>query len=243
MARKSTTKPKQYRDVIVIGAGASGLMAAISAARAGASVVVLNHNAVPGKKLLSTGNGKCNFTNEVQDISCYHSDDPDLVAAALEQFSKEDVIAFFEDMGIYATEKNGCYYPMSGQAQTIQEALLAELEHFHVDILNNVQITDVGVNDGIFHAGLKPEGFESRKCILATGGKSAPKTGSDGSGYVYALGMGHTLAAPLPALVPLLSKERWLRRTAGVRCDAAVTLMIDGEKAGSDRGGLGFQEG
>ncbi len=243
MPRKSSTKPKQYRDVIVIGAGASGLMAAISAARAGASVVILNHNAEPGKKILATGNGKCNFTNEVQDPSCYNSDDPDLVAGALERFSKDDAIAFFEDMGIYSTEKNGYYYPMSFQARTIQEALLAEIEHFHVNILNNVQITNVNVDDGIFHVGLKPEGFESRNLILATGGKAAPKTGSDGSGYVYAIGMGHTLINPLPALVPLISNERWMRRTAGVRCDATVTLMIDDEEAGSERGELQFAEG
>ncbi len=243
MARKNTPKTNYYRDVIVIGAGASGLMAAITAARAGASVLVLNHNSVPGKKILSTGNGKCNFTNAVQNTDCYRSDAPDLVAAALEAFSWKDTVSFFEEIGVYAMEKNGYYYPMSGQAAVIREALLDEAKHLHVEILNDIAITDVSPQGGIFHIEMRPEEYEARRCILATGGKSAPKTGSDGSGYIYAVGMGHTLLSPLPALVPLLSKERWLRRTAGVRCDGKVSLMIDGEEVASDRGEIQFAEG
>ncbi len=243
MARKNTTKSNRYRDLIVVGAGASGLMAAITAARSGASVVVLNHHADPGRKILSTGNGKCNFTNEVQEIRCYHSDDPDLVSRSLERFSWKDTIAFFEELGVYAKQKNGYYYPLSEQASTIRNALLDEAEHLHVEIVNEVNIADVSCEDGIFFVEMKPESYEARRCILATGGKAAPKTGSDGTGYVYAVGMGHTLISPLPALVPLTSKERWLRRMNGVRCDGSIVLLIDGQEAASERGELQFADG
>lgn len=92
---KDTDQKNREADVIVVGAGASGLMAAISAAESGASVMVLDHNAVSGKKILSTGNGKCNFTNERQEPDCYRSDDPALVMRALEQFSWEEAVSFF----------------------------------------------------------------------------------------------------------------------------------------------------
>ncbi len=242
MAGKKPSGSKREKDVIVIGAGASGLMAAIMSARSGASVAVLNHNSEPGKKILSTGNGKCNFTNAVQEPGCYRSDDPELVAEALEQFSWRDSIVFFEELGVFSMQKNGYYYPLSGQARTIRDALLEEAEHLHVEIVNDLAISDVTFDGGSFFAETQAETYRAHRCILAAGGKSAPKTGSDGSGYAYAVGMGHTLISPLPALVPLLSKERWLRRTAGVRCDGSVTLRIDGREAAFDRGEIQFTE-
>lgn len=228
--------------MIVIGAGASGLMSAIAAARSGSSVAVLNHNSMPGKKILSTGNGKCNFTNEVQDPDCYRSDDPDLVATALKEFSWKDTIAFFEELGIYSKSRNGYYYPLSGQASSIREALMAELDHLRVEIENDIEITDVSFDSGIFHVEMRSEGYEARRCILATGGKAAPKTGSDGSGYIFAIGLGHKVINPQPALVPLISRERWIRRTSGVRCDGSVTLFVDGKESASDRGELQFTD-
>ncbi len=242
MPRKNSSMSNQYRDVIVIGAGASGLMAAIAAASEGASVLVLNHHSVPGKKILSTGNGRCNFTNSFQDPSCYRSDDPALLDDAFGQFSSADTIAFFEKIGVYAKERDGYYYPLSSQASTIREALLEEAEHKGVEIQNDIDISDVTVENGVFHIAMRTDEFDTRKCILATGGKAAPKTGSDGSGYLYAMGLGHSVQNPLPALVPLTSKEKWLRRTAGVRCDGSVALYVDGEEVSSDRGELQFTE-
>ncbi len=243
MDDNNTADSGHYRDVIVIGAGASGLMAAVTAARIGASVAVLNHNAVPGKKILSTGNGKCNFTNEVQKPECYRSDDPDLVAEALARFSRREAVAFFEGLGVLSKEKNGYYYPLSGQALSIRDALLSEAGHLHVEIINDASIKALKHDGGSFRIEGEPENFYTRRCVLAAGGRSAPKTGSDGSGYAYAVSLGHTLVPPLPALVPLLSGERWLRRMAGVRCDGSVTLYIDGSEAASDRGELQFTDG
>ncbi len=225
-------------DVIVIGAGASGLMAAIAAAESGASVMVLDHNAVSGKKILSTGNGKCNFTNERQEPDCYRSDDPALVMRALGQFSWEDTVTFFERLGVCSKAKNGYYYPRSGQASAIRDALIAETRRLHIRIFNKVEITDIQKDGNSFVIRTKSELYSAGRCILAAGGIAAPKTGSDGSGYRYAKQLGHTIIRPLPALVPLVSDENWLSLTAGVRCDAGVTLYINGEKQTEDTGEL-----
>ncbi len=226
----------QKCDVIVIGGGASGLMAAISAAEKGAAVTILNHHPVPGKKLLSTGNGKCNFTNQKQGIEYYRSDDPAFVMRAIEQFGWEDSVDFFRELGVYAKSRDGYYYPRSGQASTIRNALLLEAERLHVRILNEIDIQRIRKNDTVFLIQTRNGRYTARRCILATGGKAAPKTGSDGSGYLYAIQMGHRICDPLPALVPMISGARWLRETAGVRCDGKISLFVDGELTASDTG-------
>ncbi len=115
--------------------------------------------------------------------------------------------------------------------------------HLNIEILNDIEITGVISRGDSFEVDMRTESLRSGKCILATGGTAAPATGSDGSGYAYAVGLGHSLIKPLPALVPLYSGERWLRRTAGVRCDGSVTLLIEGKEAASDRGELQFADG
>lgn len=225
-------------DVIVIGGGASGLMSAIFAARAGADVIILDHHSVSGKKILSTGNGKCNYTNQMQGSSCYRCSDPAFVMHALEKFSAEDTVTFFRELGVLSKTKNGYYYPRNGQASTIRDALLMEAERLHIRICNEISIRNIKKNDSRFIIQTKNGSYSAVHCILATGGKAAPKTGSDGSGYIYAMQLGHTVSDPLPALVPLLSNERWLKDTVGVRCDASVTLLVDGKETVSDLGEL-----
>lgn len=239
MAKKTDAKKS---DVIVIGGGASGLMAAITAAENGASVTVLDHHPTPGKKLLSTGNGKCNFTNQKQECECYRSDDPAFVMRALKQFGSEDAIAFFQELGVYAKSRNGYYYPRSGQASTIRTALLLEAERLHVHLNSETEIQRIRKKDGFFWIQTRNGRFAAPACVLATGGKAAPKTGSDGSGYLYAIQMGHSIIDPLPALVPLISGERWLKETAGVRCDGKVSLFVGGEFAASDSGEIQMTE-
>ena len=126
-------KQKTY-DVIVVGGGAAGLMAAIHAASGGAHTVILDHHEVSGKKILATGNGKCNFTNLMQGESYYRCDTPAFVLHILEQFSAEDTIAFFRELGVMTRDRQGYCYPRSGQASAIRNALLRKAEKLGIEI-------------------------------------------------------------------------------------------------------------
>lgn len=235
---KKINVPEQPSDLIVIGAGASGLMAAVTAARMGCRVLVLEHNSSPAKKILATGNGRCNFTNAEQSMSYYHCSDGDFIVPALEGFTYHDCIRFFEGVGVLPKNQDGYVYPRSGQASAIRGALISEAERLHLGLMMDVGIREIQNKDGQFIIKTKTGDFFSESCILATGGKAAPKTGSDGSGYIYATKIGHQINTPLPALVPLISDADWLSLTSGVRCRAEVTAIIDNHEAASDLGEL-----
>lgn len=117
-----------------------------------------------------------------------------------------------------------------------------EAERLHIRIVSEIDVQRIRKNDTSFVIQTRNGKYMARNCILATGGNAAPKTGSDGSGYLYAIQMGHTIQEPLPALVPLVSGERWLKNTAGVRCDGTVSLLIDHEIAASDSGEIQMTE-
>ena len=118
------SKHTERIGVVVVGGGAAGLGAAIMAARNGAKVLILEHNEVPGKKILATGNGKCNYTNKVQGVDKYYGQNPAFVAPVFEQFGLEETLQFFKELGIYPKERNGGYYPQSEQATAIRDVLL-----------------------------------------------------------------------------------------------------------------------
>lgn len=229
-------------DVIVVGGGASGMMAAIAAAKQGCRVCILEHKEMPGKKILATGNGRCNFTNLVQGCDCYRGSAPAFALPALEQFSAEDVKAFFSDLGILTTDKNGYCYPRTMQASCIRNALLRALKRFHILILCDVGIRKIHQTSSGFRIETKTGDFLTKTCILAAGGMAFPKSGSDGSGYIYAKQLGHTCVDPLPALVPLLAQAFWLKQTAGVRAEASVTLYVNDKCVDTDTGEVQFTD-
>lgn len=222
--------------VIIIGGGASGLMAAITAARGGAKVTVLEHQNQVGKKILVTGNGRCNFTNTNQDLSHYHSESLLNMAIALKQFNCQDTVKFFKDLGIFSKNRNGYLYPHSDAASAVLEVLRMECEHLKVKIACQIEVESIEKCDGIFKVHTPGWTYEAEKLILATGSKAAPATGSDGSGYTLAKNFGHTVIEPYPALVQLLSKEKCLNALAGLRIDARAILFTDEKPVISNRG-------
>lgn len=244
---------KRVYDTAVIGAGASGIMAAVTAARLGADVVLLEHMEQPAKKLLATGNGKCNYTNADLGIGHYYCEEPEFVRTVLEQFSYADTVRFFEELGIRPVHKNGtCVYPESEQAVSVKNALLAEAKRLDIPLLLSVGIRrihklchqEIGgkMEREIFCIETKKDVLFSRTCILATGGKAAKKTGSDGSGYVYARQLGHTVRQPHPALVALFADFQAWKLPAGVRIGCAATLYVDGKRAACETGELQMAE-
>lgn len=228
------------QEIIIIGAGAAGLTAAIYAARAGAKVTVLEHTDKAGKKILSTGNGKCNITNRFQHISCYRGNDSEFSMKVLEKFNEQNTIEFMESIGILCKEKNGYVYPRSEQASTVREGLLMECTGLGVNIEYETKVSEIKKEDGFFRLLAKtPKGkqkFCCKKLILATGSKAMPKSGSDGSGYELAKSLGLKVIKPLPALVQLKCEEGIQKQAAGVRCGAKVQLLVNEELVAEEEG-------
>jgi len=215
--------------VIVIGGGASGLVAAINAKKVGNDVLLIERNPSCGKKILVTGNGRCNYFNEDNSLIHYHSsNDADLINIITEEKLKE-ALSFFESIGIIPKKKNGYYYPMSNQAISIVNALVLEAENVGVEIKNNILVKNIIKENEKFKVKTDYEDYHCDKVIIATGSYAAPKTGSDGMGYKFLNDLGHSMIKVLPALTQLKSDDKITSDWDGVRNEAAVTLCIDNE--------------
>jgi len=236
----------EKKQVSVIGGGSSGLMAAINAARCGAAVVLLERLERVGKKLLATGNGRCNLSNADCSLSRFHGGDPAFVAEVLTCFPVAPTIDFFEELGIACkTEDQGKIYPQSDQASAVLDVLRWELERLRVDVRTGCEVTRICPGrEGfvLFLAGGKELGAD--RVILAGGGKAGPQFGSDGSGLRLAHELGHHLIEPLAAIVALRLGADFQRRLKGikfvgraeVRCGNDVLRQEAGEILFTDNG-------
>ncbi len=229
---------------LVIGGGAAGLMAAITAKENGADVAILEHMPRVGKKILSTGNGKCNLTNRKLTKDCYRSREKNFPMAVIEKFPVPETLAFFRRLGVVTTERNGYVYPASGQAQTVLDALREKTESLGIKTVTECEISSIERTKSGFLVKSSQGTFSGQFLILAAGSMAAKSTGSDGSGYALAKSLGHKIIKPLPALVQLKCEGDFFKSIAGVRTEAAVNLYTvgkhgeRGEFLASDRGEL-----
>ena len=230
-------KKSKQQDVLVIGAGASGMMTAITAARRGLSVTVLEHMDKPGKKILATGNGKCNFTNLKMSPRCYYGDHG-LVQEILKQFTVEDTLAFFREIGIWPKEKNGYVYPNSGQASSVADALSAEMKRSGVSLVTSCDIRQLCETKYGFEVRTSMGTYCSHNLVFATGLRAAPKSGSDGSMISLIKSFGHRFEPILPALCGFEAEGMEFSKVSGVRTDALLSLYIDGQNCKQERGEL-----
>ena len=214
------------RNIAVIGGGASGLVSAIYASKNN-KVTIFERNSNVGKKILLTGAGKCNYYNSNQDLSNYNSNDKDLVKNIITIENQNEIINFFDSIGIVPKIKNGYYYPKSGTSYSIREALYKEAILNGVQIINDFKVTKIIKENNHFIINPDDENLLFDKIILATGSKAFPKTGSDGIGYDIATKFGHHLIEPKPALVQLIGEEKYFKDWAGIRCDVKVSLYED----------------
>ena len=213
------------RDIIIIGGGASGLVAAIYASKSGKKVTILEKNKTCGKKILITGNGKCNYYNDDQSLSHYHSNNREILGSILTKENLEEVKQLFNSLGIIPRIKDDYYYPYSNQATSIQTALIKECEINNVEIITETEVFNLSKENNIYKIETNKGIYKSNKVILSTGSFACPKTGSDGLGYKLLTSLGHSLITPLPALVQLKANTNYLKEWHGIRCDVSVSLL------------------
>lgn len=226
-------------DVIIIGAGASGLMAAAAAASKGARVALLEHKDDIGKKILATGNGRCNFTNTDMSVNKFHGSKA-LIKNGLSQFNYADTIRFFKELGIPAYDNAGYIYPNSRQAASVVAAFRMELMRLHVDVKTGINITDIKPADDRTGYCIQTDkgSFKSKRLIIACGLTASPKLGSDGSLFLQIEALGHHIQKPLPALCGFSCDGLNFKKITGVRCDATVASVIDGQMTEQNTGEL-----
>ncbi len=225
-------------DVAVIGGGAAGLMAAITAARQGAKTAVIEHMDRVGKKLLATGNGKCNYTNAKQGVSYYRGEDPAFVLPVFRQFGLAETLRFFEEIGVYPKCRNGYYYPASEQAASVLDVLRMEADACGVHIFTAQETKVVAKQKNGFYLETAQERFFARSLVMAPGLFASPKTGSDGSMMPYIEALGHSVIDIVPALVQLQGKQSFFKAVAGIRAEIVVSLYVDGRLTAADQGEL-----
>lgn len=213
------------KNIIIVGGGASGLVSAIYAAKTGNNVTILEKNSNCGKKILITGNGKCNYWNTNQSLDNYHSNNLEIYKSILTKENQEKILHLFTSIGIVPKIKDGYYYPYSNQATSIQTALIKEAKLNGVKILNDTEVLNIEKGPNKFKIITNKGTFNSDKVILSTGSKSYPKTGSDGIGYKLATNLGHNIIKPLPALTGLKSDVSYLKEWHGIRSDVSVSLI------------------
>lgn len=224
------------RRIAVIGGGPAGMTAAIRAAEAGALVTLYERNGRVGKKLLSTGNGRCNFSNEKMGEDCYHGSGKALLSRVFAEFGPVQTKAWFASLGMRIKERDGCLYPASDQASTVLDLLRFALTRGQVTVHTDRMVKRILHEKGKFTVEESDPAYDA--VILACGGSAAPATGSDGNGFLLAKALGHRIVPVVPALTALRCREDFLKQTAGVRCDATLTLRIDGTDICTEGGEL-----
>ncbi len=227
-------------DLTIIGGGASGLMASLSASDHGSKVLILEKNNRVGKKILVTGNGRCNYTNVLLKKDDFNR--PDFVENIFNQFGPAETIDYFENLGILPkVEDEGKTYPLSEQASTFLDIFLYEIEKRNISVELEQEVTKIAKNNGHFVLTTKDgKKYYTKKLILSTGGKSMSLTGSDGSGYELAHVLGHKTTEVFPALVKLRLDSPHLKHLSGVKINSRVDLLLGEEIMQSETGDILF---
>ncbi len=229
------------KEWIIIGAGASGLCGAIVLARAGQRVVLLEQNSKVGKKILVSGNGKCNIDNKYIASNRFHSQNPDFIEDVLDGYDFEVVEKFFTSIGLELVEgKEGKMFPMSLQASSVVELLEYEAKRVGVNIICNCTVTSITKESDTFTLKTTQGTKECNKLLLASGSPAAPQLGGNDSGYAFAATIGHTLIPSYPSLVQLCSEESWVKGCAGVKVAGLAKLYANSKYITEKKGDLLF---
>jgi predicted Rossmann fold flavoprotein len=228
-------------DVIIVGAGPAGLMAAISCAKGKLRTLALNSHETIGAKLLLSGGGRCNVTNLEASEKDYQTGEPRTVRNILRAFPPERTLSFFKQLGLEMVLEEGTkYFPREQSAKAVLQALIQASCQAGVVIQTGKKVKMVSEDGGIFR--VSGEGFEflAKVLVIATGGLSYPETGSDGSGYSLAKYLGHTIVPTTPTLTPLTTDDPDWKTLAGITLPVKLSMVVDGKKNAQSEGALLF---
>ncbi len=245
---KLTIKNNAVWDVVVIGGGPAGMMAAGTAAARGKRVLLLEKNPGLGKKLLITGGGRCNVTNAETDLrkllARYKGSDQFLYSA-FSQYNNQGTLDFFHAAGMKTKiENEGRVFPVSDSARSVWDVLVRYMQNGGVTVQPDAAVTElIRGDDGLLKSVRTTNGSQlaAASFIVATGGSSRPETGSTGDGFKWLKGLGHAIVPASRALVPIALKDAWVKKLAGVTLtDIKLTVLLDGEKQSTKKGKILF---
>jgi predicted Rossmann fold flavoprotein len=231
----------QTNLTVVIGGGAAGIMAAISKARLGDPVMICEKTAQLGKKILATGNGRCNLLNDNLSETNYNMAARDLVSSIFHKFGKSEILGFFREIGLNVYSQDGRIFPITNQAASVLKVLELELGKLSIPVEYNFNCTGlIFLKDSITVSSESGKTVQCRRIILTGGGKTYPAFGSDGSTYDIARRLGHSVVEPVPSAVPLVVKDSLCHSLQGQRIQAKVKAAIDGRESPEVMGELLF---
>lgn len=227
--------------ILIIGGGAAGMTAAIFASRNGAKVIIVEQLPKVGRKILATGNGRCNLTNINIDIRRYHGNNVKFAYGALSRFGYLDTIQFFEDLGLHCIEEEGRIYPASLQASSVLDVIRYEMKTLGVEEICDARVTEIIKDKSGFALKLKDKRMiHGDKVIVTTGGKANPGLGSNGSGYDLVRPFGHKIVDTFPALVQLRLDAPYLKSITGVKLIGKASIEVEGKILREESGEILF---
>jgi predicted Rossmann fold flavoprotein len=239
------SKDQQF-DVVIIGGGASGMMAAISAAKLGKNVVILEKNASLGQKLDITGGGRCNITNAEFDTRKFlkvYGDAESFLHSPFSKFSAKDTFEFFESRGLpLVTQARNRVFPKTEKATDVCNLLKNEIKKLKITVIHKCSVKSILHDQGVITGVQTSQGIiKGGSYVLATGGMSHPETGSTGDGFVWLKNLGHTIKDPTPTIVPLAVDDAWIKSLPGVSLSfMKITFYAEGKKSFSKTGKVLF---
>ncbi len=229
------------KNIAIIGGGASGLMAALAAARSGANVTIYEHNNGVGKKILASGNGRCNIINTTASHEDYAGNDPHFVTYALKQLNFAYFEKFCLSIGLVLDIKeDGRCYPLSNEAKSVLIALKSAVSEAGVKILTDAKVTSITKHDSHFNVQTVLGKQSYNNVLIATGSEAAPQLGATADGYSFAKQFGHEILPTYPSLVQLHLNSKHHHKMAGVKTTAEVALIIDGKSKEKVQGDILF---
>jgi predicted Rossmann fold flavoprotein len=228
-------------NTIIVGGGAAGITAAISAAVHGKSTLILEKTAYLGKKILATGNGRCNLLNDDLDASHYNLLARDLVRSIFNQFGRDEIANFFKKLGLALYSQEGRIFPRTNQAASVLKVLELELKRLSMPVKLNFDCASIDSSaNGFMLSSTTGDKVECHQAIVTGGGKTYPSFGSDGSVYKLASILGHAIVEPVPVAVPLIIKDPLCHQLQGQKISAATRSVINGEVGPEVKGELLF---